>query len=256
MKTNLSQIPASVAGWIDENAHTFALKIGLWVMTFPSATLLGYTLRTGAIERLNFDPTVSDAIGIFFTIGAISLGSVTSRNAIKRGGIWIALIGLEVLTIMSVFLILEGTTNLGVLGIACEFLAVLSYVAQSGVNRSTEEKQEKQSDFELQREMELKKLELQHAEKLARIEANKEAKIAQSSVQSTVQSTVQSDDVSRLEQAILNILLNGQRLNITQLAEQYNCSRNTVYSRLNDLVEVGKVHKNGNGWELNGQVQR
>ncbi len=54
---------------------------------------------------------------------------------------------------------------------------------------------------------------------------------------------------TRLE-AIVTTLSDNPAIDVTDLATQVNVSRQTVYRDLAELQQVGRLHKNGNGWQV------
>lgn len=53
----------------------------------------------------------------------------------------------------------------------------------------------------------------------------------------------------RLESIVTTLSLNPQ-MDVTDLASQVGVSRQTVYRDINELETAGRLHKNGNGWEV------
>lgn len=204
--------------------------------------------------------------GIAAALGIVVGGAAGSHVAIKRGGPWwlipIAVHSIEIIVLWQ--LEVGDATVMQWIGTALSLIAFLVYVSRAAV--VTIERDEaidldrEKDQLAFDRQVELKKLELQHQKDLARIEANKQAKIVNASVKPTVKPTVNQDvnyDIdSALKQAILQRLLDGEGLNISQLALQYGVSRPTVYRRLEELEADGSVHKNGSGWEPNGKVTK
>lgn len=71
------------------------------------------------------------------------------------------------------------------------------------------------------------------------IETARQAKMLQDSVTRS----------ERLDSIVTALSLNPQ-MDVTELASQVGVSRQTVYRDLGELQQVGKVHKNGDGWEV------
>lgn len=69
------------------------------------------------------------------------------------------------------------------------------------------------------------------------IETARQAKMLQDSVTRS----------ERLDSIVTALSLNPQ-MDVTELASQVGVSRQTVYRDLGELQQVGKVHKNGDGW--------
>ena len=89
--------------------------------------------------------------------------------------------------------------------------------------------------------------EQRHTEKMARIEAKKDVPRVSRKNNGGVPKMSQAEMLKR----ILEHLEKNGDTHMTQLAEQLGTSRSTLYRRIDELQQAGKVHKNGEGWKVN-----
>ncbi len=165
------------------------------------------------------------------------------------------------------------------LGVASPFLTTIVYVAVAlhrDISR-TEAKQETIEDRQAQieaeqrqweREKELRELELKHAEKLARIEANKRSnsrsvdQLTTSLDQSLERSNlVNTGNLTRVNaqkkrdkeqalNAVLTYLNANSTASLNDIAQAVECSKGSAFNYVSELQQAGRLYKNGNGWEV------
>lgn len=95
--------------------------------------------------------------------------------------------------------------------------------------------------------------------KLVEKERNKKVSLTEESnqyvtdsetIETARQAKMLQDSVTRSERldSIVTALSLNPQMDVTELASQVGVSRQTVYRDLGELQQVGKVHKNGDGW--------
>jgi len=98
------------------------------------------------------------------------------------------------------------------------------------------------------------------AHRLTKKQVEIEQQLASNSIQSNTPS-VQSNRLDKTHEtlkakanarldALLDTLAGNPEMTVTEAARLLNCSRQTVYSSIEALTTAGRLHKNGNGWEV------
>lgn len=116
-------------------------------------------------------------------------------------------------------------------------------------------------DRQWQREKERLILEQKHQERLSKISVKNGVNDAGQGVKESVNEGVKYnalDNVNlhreerkrQLLDSLIDIYFDNPKVSISQVAGQLNISRQTVYNYQDELVEAGRLHKNGNGWEV------
>ncbi len=257
-----------------------AMGVGPWLVPLAPAIIFGWALYestpAGMIKELSIIAGVTAAIGL------IVAGAVSSHNAIslQSSGVqghnltfaWGLVFSYITLEISGLWL-MAIEQNIKIVGTVISLLTLVVYLSRSSATKLSEIKQDRAQEKELQREneqadqdhlREMEKLKLQaelqndHVESMAKIEANKQKAIAKLTVQPGVQSSVQSvsnqnEQIMSVEdqkRTILNILANDPNTPIGHLTEHTGVnSRTTIYKRLDDLKNEGKIEKrNGAGY--------
>ncbi len=140
------------------------------------------------------------------------------------------------------------------LGIASPFLTTVIYVAVAlrrdvtRIEAKQEQVEDKQAQLEAdqrewERERERLEMELKHSEKLARIESKNRPGDRPKSVQEP------SNKAASLD-AILDYLNANPDASLSKIGQHIGRPKSTVGNYVNELVQAGRLHKNGNGWEV------
>jgi predicted transcriptional regulator len=267
--------------WIDETLFATAGKISPWLMPIPSGLILGWTFGVNMVDSWGGD--VARFAGYCATAGVVGLGAYASHNAVKRGGMWWWLVAGHAVLVIASLVVLNAAIHIKGIGVILELMTVLSYVAQAGARQTEMERQQaeaeaaeekrRQSEVEAQRleverreaerlaTIDAQRLRLEHEERMAKIEADKQTKIARASVQKSVQKSVQPDTrevpkeagPDEQKSAIVKAVSSGETVNWSKLADSLNISRGTIYNRRKELIEQGFIHEIDGQFVTNGK---
>lgn len=145
------------------------------------------------------------------------------------------------------------------LGLVAPILTIICYIAgmfirEVGKERKRQavvEADKKQAEAELSKaeiehkhELERLALELKHAEKMARIEASKNRPDEHPDKRSK---SITKDEAVSL---ILQFLADNPDASLSQIGRQIGRPKSTTGNYVNELIQAGKVHKNGEGWKI------
>lgn len=248
----------------DKLAFASAFRLGPWIVPLPGAIIFGYSVYVSApVDMAQFKLVAS----LTAAAGIIIAGVSTSHIAIRRGGGSWSLVCAYVLAEIIGLWVMSLPTDMKVVGTLMALLSFAMYVSRALHSTDEEAKEEVKADREAeraeesaekawQRQLELKRLEMEQQEKLAKIEASKEKAIARASVPNVSSGTAHNGDsatktsVQEQEERILGILAQEPDTPMAQVAQSVGTSRRTVYRRLDSLQEQGKVYKNGEGWKV------
>ncbi len=252
----------------DKLSFAGAMGVGPWLVPLAPAIIFGWALYESVPKTMTGDLAI--IAGVAAAIGLVIAGAVSSHNAIslQSSGVggwnltfaWLLVfgyIGLEIIGLLTMAI----TSNMKAVGVVISLLTLIVYLSRSVATGLVEMKQDKEQGKQLereddltgkahQREMEKLRLQMEQAERLAKIEANKEKAIAKVS-QPTVSELSQGETVlpqNDQKARILDILETNPDTPMTQIAKQNGMSRSTLYRRLDELKSEGKIKANGAGY--------
>ena len=211
-----------------------------WYQAFFAALIIEVGLIVEALALINRPRSIYPWIGL--VVSYVVSGTYNYTQA--------ATVGYELASIELLALAFGPLSALAVVSLTFgnELRAHQDNVLKWQVNRA-EWVETEYTRIEQQRlEAEQKRLEMEqkHAEKMARIEAKKDVSKVSHKNKSGVPKLSQSE---MLERILEHLEKNGDT-RMTQLAEQLGTSRSTLYRRIDELQQAGKVHKNGEGWKV------
>jgi len=154
------------------------------------------------------------------------------------------------------------------LGMAAPWLTGIAYLATAfteEVNRdetkseieAQAEQKGNQEEKTYQRELQRHQMKMEHEQNLAKIAANRDARVAkasQPSVPNVSRDTLDSGTPKEQVEAILQAVRNNPKPNMAQLARDLGIGRSTLYRRIGDMESAGTIKKNGVGYKINGEV--
>lgn len=219
--------------------------------------LLVYTLaHTGALLAQYVTPGFIGyvaAFGIEMSIVSLSLRIGDLRKSQQSTGFFLFVL-VSVVVVSAIANVSEGFYTMyqehltlsnvrqldlvqGVIGVSATGLISLIVLALSEIVGTDVTQTVKLVEKERKEKVSLTEEYSPNVTELATIEAARQAKMLQDSVTRS----------ERLDTIVTALSLNPQ-MDVTELASQVGVSRQTIYRDLDELKQVGKVHKNGDGW--------
>lgn len=254
-------------------AFTSAMGLAPWLVPIAPALVFGwmfYSTTSGQMGDLSIIGGLAIAIGLIVAGAMSSHTAITLQSyGVKKSKIafaWSLVVAYVCLEIGGLLAMKFWGAHLEIVGIVASLLTLTVYLARSSATRLAEEKEAKQQQIDqaredekedkaFHRELELKRLQMEQEQALAKIEANKEKAIAKLNVPKNVPSVTEGDtaELTPDEQKarILHYMEHDGDTTMSQIARDIGTSRRTVYRRLDELKEEGKIKANGSGYKVN-----
>ncbi len=217
-----------------------------------------------------------EAVGIISTHTATDLYNAAQEGKTQPVKFWlmVCLIPVYVIGVAAVVGFSQDafTPLVKGLGVASPFLTCVVYVAVALARdiHQTESKQEqtedKQAQIEAQErawqhEKERLELELKHQERLARIEAKSRPSVGAKAYRPTPSKSSKMDnlnaanaarqaDKEKALEAVLTFVTANPNASLSEIGQAVGKAKSTVGNYVNELTEAGRLHRNGNGWEV------
>lgn len=260
-------------------------KLGPFTVALMPASFTAYAIYH------TFEESAGHALALFFaivvgaaweTVGivachtAIDLYNAAEDKLIQPVKFWVMLALIPVY-VLGVALVVYFSGDAFVplvkgLGVASPFLTTITYTAV-GLLRDIKRIEAKQASVEdkqaeaeaherarqeaieaeqraWQREKERMELEQKHAERLARIEAKRAAQASKSSKLDVMNAARQAEKERALN-GVLTFVATNPSASLSEIGRAVGKTKSTAGNYVNELIDMGRLVKNGHGWEVN-----
>lgn len=252
---------------------SFLVKLGPFFVALMPALFTAYAIfhmfkvDAGPKIALLFALVVGasfETVGIVACHTALDLYNAMEAKLIQPVKFWlmVALIPVYIIGVASVVGFSQDafTPLVKGLGIVSPFLTTIVYVAValamdiSRIEARQEIIEDKQAQIEAeerawQREKERMELEQKHAEKLARIEAKRAVEASKSSKLDVMNAARQAEKERALN-AVLTFVATNPNASLNEIGRAVGKTKSTAGNYVNELIDIGRLVKNGHGWEV------